>query len=98
MHVEVVAPVECSGDIMGDLNSRRGRMEGMEMSGKNQVVKARVPMSEMLDYQSKLNSITAARGSFHMEFSHYDPVPGQIAQKIVEQSRAEGRIKAEEED
>ncbi|MCA1632918.1 MAG: elongation factor G [Acidobacteria bacterium] len=98
MHVEVVAPVECSGDIMGDLNSRRGRMEGMETSGKNQVVKARVPMSEMLDYQSKLNSITAARGSYHMEFSHYDPVPGQIAQKIVEQSRAEGRIRAEEED
>jgi elongation factor G len=98
MHVEVVAPVECSGDIMGDLNSRRGRVEGMEMSGKSQVVKARVPMSEMLDYQSKLNSITAARGSYHMEFSHYDPVPGQIAHKIVEQARAEGRIRAEEED
>jgi elongation factor G len=55
-------------------------------------------MSEMLDYQSKLNSITAARGSFHMEFSHYDPVPGQIANKIVEQARAEGRIRAEEEE
>ncbi|HEY0077519.1 MAG TPA: elongation factor G [Pyrinomonadaceae bacterium] len=98
MDVEVVAPVECSGDIMGDLNSRRGRMQGMEMRGKNQVIKAQVPMSEMLDYQSKLNSITAARGSYHMEFSHYDPVPGQIAQKIIEQARAEGRIRAEEED
>jgi elongation factor G len=98
MNVEVVGPVECSGDIMGDLNSRRGRVQGMEMRGKNQVVKAQVPMSEMLDYQSKLNSITAARGSFHMEFSHYDPVPGQIAHKIVEQARAEGRIKAEEEE
>jgi elongation factor G len=98
MHVEVVAPVECSGDIMGDLNSRRGRVQGMEMRGKNQVVKAQVPMAEMLDYQSKLNSITAARGSYHMEFSHYDPVPGQIAQKVVEQARAEGRIRAEEED
>ncbi|HEX8179768.1 MAG TPA: elongation factor G [Pyrinomonadaceae bacterium] len=98
MHVEVVAPVECSGDIMGDLNSRRGRVQGMEMRGKNQVIKAQVPMAEMLDYQSKLNSITAARGSYHMEFSHYDPVPGQIAQKIVEQARAEGRIRAEEED
>jgi elongation factor G len=98
MHVEVVAPVECSGDIMGDLNSRRGRVQGMEMRGKNQVVKASVPMAEMLDYQSKLNSITAARGSYHMEFSHYDPVPGQIAQKVVEQARAEGRIRAEEED
>jgi elongation factor G len=98
MNVEVVAPVECSGDIMGDLNSRRGRVQGMEMRGKNQVVKAQAPMSEMLDYQSKLNSITAARGSFHMEFSHYDPVPGQISQKIVEQARAEGRIRAEEEE
>lgn len=98
MNVEVVAPVEASGDIMGDLNSRRGRVQGMDMRGKNQVVKAQVPMSEMLDYQSKLNSITAARGTFHMEFSHYDPVPGNIAQKIVEQARAEGRIRAEEEE
>src|SRR6059058_463267 len=98
MDVEVVAPVECSGDIMGDLNSRRGRVQGMDMRGKNQVIKAQVPMSEMLDYQSKLNSITAARGTFHMEFSHCDPVPGQIAQKIVEQARAEGRIRAEEEE
>ncbi|HVF57032.1 MAG TPA: elongation factor G [Pyrinomonadaceae bacterium] len=98
MDVEVVAPLEYSGDIMGDLNSRRGRMQGMEMRGKNQVIKAQVPMSEMLEYQSKLNSITAARGSFHMEFSHYDPVPGQIAQKIVEQARAEGRIRTEEEE
>ena len=98
MDVEVVAPVEASGDIMGDLNSRRGRVQGMEMRGKNQVIKAQVPMAEMLDYQSKLNSVTQARGSFHMEFSHYDPVPGQIAQKIVEQARAEGRIRAEEEE
>ncbi len=98
MHVEVVAPVEDSGDIMGDLNSRRGRVQGMEMRGKNQVIKAQVPMSEMLDYQSKLNSITAARGSYHMEFSHYDPVPGLLVHKVVEQARAEGRIRAEEED
>ncbi len=98
MNVEVVAPVECSGDIMGDLNSRRGRVQGMEMRGKNQVIKAQAPMAEMLDYQSKLNSITGARGSYHMEFSHYDPVPGNIAHKVVEQARAEGRIRAEEEE
>ena len=79
MDVEVVAPQEYSGDIMGDLNSRRGRVAGMEMRGKQQVIKAQVPMSEMLNYQSTLNSITAARGSFHMQFSHYDPVPGQPA-------------------
>jgi elongation factor G len=99
MDVEVVAPQEYSGDLMGDLNSRRGRVQGMEAStGNQQIIKAQVPMSEMLNYQSTLNSITAARGSYHMQFSHYDQVPGQIAQKIVEQARSEGRIRAEEED
>lgn len=98
MDVEVSAPQEYSGDIMGDLNSRRGRVQGMEARGNQQVIKAQVPMAEMLDYQSKLNSITAARGSYHMQFSHYDQVPGQISQKIVEQARAAGRIRAEEED
>ena len=98
MDVEIAAPQEYSGDIMGDLNSRRGRVQGMETSGKQQVIKAQVPMAEMLNYQSTLNSITAARGSFHMQFSHYDPVPGQLATKIVEQSRAEGRIRGGEEE
>jgi elongation factor G len=98
MDVEIAAPQEYAGDIMGDLNSRRGRVQGMETSGKQQVIKAQVPMAEMLNYQSTLNSITAARGSFHMQFSHYDPVPGQLATKIVEQSRAEGRIRGGEEE
>lgn len=98
MDVEVFAPQEYSGDLMGDLNSRRGRVQGMEARGKQQMIKAQVPMSEMLNYQSTLNSITAARGSYHMQFSHYDAVPGQIAQKIVEQARAEGRIRGEEEE
>jgi len=98
MDVEIAAPQEYAGDIMGDLNSRRGRVQGMETTGKQQVIKAQVPMAEMLNYQSTLNSITAARGSFHMQFSHYDPVPGQLATKIVEQSRAEGRIRGGEEE
>jgi elongation factor G len=98
MDVEISAPQENSGDIMGDLNSRRGRVQGMEASGKNQLIKAQVPMSEMLNYQSILNSITAARGSFHMQFSHYDPVPGNLAQKVIDQSRAEGRIRGGEDD
>lgn len=98
MDVEIAAPQEYAGDIMGDLNSRRGRVQGMETSGKQQMIKAQVPMAEMLNYQSTLNSITAARGSFHMQFSHYDPVPGQLATKIVEQSRAEGRIRGGEEE
>src|SRR5438128_1367268 len=75
-----------------------GRVQGMDTWGKNQLIKAQVPMAEMLNYQSTLNSITAARGSFHMQFSHYDPVPGQLAQKIVQQSKEEGRIRGEEEE
>src|SRR6266516_33325 len=98
MDVEIVAPQEYSGDLMGDLNSRRGRVQGMDTRGKDQVIKAQVPMAEMLNYQSTLNSITAARGSYHMQFSHYDPVPGQLSQKIVNQARAEGRIRGEEEE
>ncbi|HEV7395508.1 MAG TPA: elongation factor G [Pyrinomonadaceae bacterium] len=98
MDVEVTAPQEFAGDIMGDLNSRRGRVQGMDTIGKDQIIKAQVPMSEMLNYQSTLNSITAARGSFHMQFARYDPVPTQMAQKVIEQARAEGRIRGEEED
>jgi len=98
MDVEVTAPQECSGDIMGDLNSRRGRVQGMDTVGKDQVIKAQVPMAEMLNYQSTLNSITAARGSFHMQFARYDPVPNQLAQKVIDQARAEGRIRGEEEE
>ncbi|HEX8738498.1 MAG TPA: elongation factor G [Pyrinomonadaceae bacterium] len=98
MDVEVFCPQEVSGDIMGDLNSRRGRVQGMETRGKQQVIKAQVPLSEMLDYQSKLNSMTQARGSYHMQFSHYDPLPGNLASKVVEQARAEGRIRTHEED
>jgi elongation factor G len=98
MDVEVFCPQEVSGDIMGDLNSRRGRVQGMDMRGKQQVIKAQVPLSEMLDYQSRLNSMTQARGSYHMQFSHYDPLPGNLANKVVEQARAEGRIRTHEED
>ncbi len=98
MHVEVNAPQECSGDIMGDLNSRRGRIQGMDSKGSMQVIKAIVPMSEMLNYPSTLNSVTAARGSYHMEFSHYDELPTHLSQKIVQQSVADGRVRKEEED
>jgi elongation factor G len=70
----------------------------MEVRGKQQVVKAQVPLAEMLDYQSKLNSITQARGSYHMQFSHYDFVPSHLVPKIIEQARADGRIKTQEED
>ncbi|MGB7068908.1 MAG: elongation factor G [Pyrinomonadaceae bacterium] len=98
MDVEVFVQQEVSGDIMGDLNSRRGRVSGMDMRGKQQVIKAKVPLSEMLDYQSKLNSVTQARGSYHMQFSHYDPLPHNLAQKVVDEAVAAGRVRAHEED
>ena len=98
MDVEVFTPQEVSGDIMGDLNSRRGRVGGMEVRGKQQVIKAKVPLSEMLDYQSKLNSVTQARGSYHMQFSHYDPLPGNLLKKVVEEAVASGRVRAHDDD
>ncbi|MFN0086229.1 MAG: elongation factor G [Blastocatellia bacterium] len=98
MEVEVVVPQECSGDIMGDLNSRRGRIQGMDSKGTMQVVRALVPMAEMLSYPQTLNSITSARGSYHMGFSHYDEVPTHLSQKIIQQAVAEGRVRKEEED
>lgn len=98
MNVEVTAPQEVSGDILGDINSRRGRVQGMDTRGNQSVVKAQVPLAEMLSYQSTLNSITGARGSYTMELDHYDEVPAQIAQKIVAKAQEEGRIKAAEEE
>lgn len=98
MDVEVFCPQEVSGDIMGDLNSRRGRVQGMDMRGKQQVIKAQVPLSEMLDYQSKLNSVTQARGSYHMQFSHYDPLPHNLAGKVIEEAVAAGRVRAHDDD
>lgn len=98
MHIEVVAPQEFSGDLMGDINTRRGRIQGMETRGSQQVIKAQVPLADMLNYQPMLNSITGARGSYTMEFSHFDEVPALTAQKIVAEAQAEGRIRSAEED
>src|SRR5882724_7338057 len=98
MNVEVVAPQEFSGDLMGDLNSRRGRIQGMDARGHNQIIKARVPMSEMLNYQPTLNSITGGRGSYTMEFDHFDEVPAQIAQKVIAEAQAEGRVRAHDDE
>jgi elongation factor G len=88
MNVEVQAPVEFAGDLMGDLNGRRGRIAGMDTQGSTQIIKAQVPMAEMLNYQSDLTSITQGRGSFAMEFDHYDYVPQLQADKIVAAARA----------
>jgi elongation factor G len=84
MKVTVVAPDEFMGDIMGDLNSRRGRVLGMENAGKNQIINAYVPMAEFQTYAPDLRSMTGGRGIYRMEFSHYDEVPAQIAPKVIE--------------
>jgi len=89
MSISITTPDEYMGDIMGDLNSRRGRVLGMDSKGKNQVIKANVPMSEFLTYAPELRSITGGRGIFTMEFSHYDEVPAQISQKLLEELNKE---------
>jgi len=97
MDVEINVPDNYSGDIMGNLTSRRGRIQGMEPKGHSTIVKAHVPLSEMLTYASDLTSMTQGRGSYSMEFSNYDVVPQQIADKIVAEARAAGHGKEEEE-
>jgi elongation factor G len=89
MTVSITSPDEFMGDIMGDLNSRRGRVLGMDSKGKNQVINAQVPMAEFLTYAMDLRSMTGGRGVFSMDFSHYDEVPAQLAQKIIEEANRE---------
>jgi len=84
MNVEVTVPEECLGDVMGDMNSRRGRIMGIDSAGKLQVVKAQCPLAEMFRYAIVLRSMTSGRGSFTMEFSHYEEVPADIAKKVIE--------------
>ncbi|MBC7349607.1 MAG: elongation factor G [Candidatus Aminicenantes bacterium] len=97
MNVEIYTPEAYMGDIMGALNGRRGKVQGMEQKGNMRILKAQVPMAEMLDFEPTLTSITGGRGSFIMEFSHYEEVPVQIQQKIIAEAIKEGRVKPEEE-
>ena len=94
MNVEVVVPEEYLGDVMGDLNSRRGRIMGIESRGRFQVVKAQVPLAEMFRYAIVLRSMTSGRGSFSMEFSHYEEVPQDLAKKIIAQAQVESEEEA----
>ena len=87
MKVDISAPTEYVGDLMGDLNSRRGRMEGVDAEDDVQTLHARVPLAEMLTYGSTLRSITQGRGSFHMERSHYEEVPRSLQEKIIAESK-----------
>jgi elongation factor G len=88
MNVEIQAPVEYAGDLMGDLNGRRGRVAGMDTKGHTQIIRAKVPMAEMLNYQNDLTSMTQGRATFSMEFDHYDFVPPHQAEKIISAAKA----------
>jgi elongation factor G len=90
MAVEVVVPEEYMGDVIGDLNSRRGRIEGMELRGTTQIIKSSVPLAEMFGYATELRSRTQGRGSFTMHFGKYEDVPGSISEEIV--SKVQGKI------
>ena len=96
MHVEIEAPDEFAGALIGDLNSRRGRVQGMESGGAGTIVRAEVPMAEMLTYGTTLTSITQGRGSFHMEMDHYDVVPQLVADKILAMAKKIVHDEAEE--
>jgi elongation factor G len=98
MNVEIEAPVEYAGDLMGDLNGRRGRISGMDTRGGTQILRAQVPMAEMLNYQNDLISMTQGRASFTMEFSHYDFVPQLQAEKIIAAAKAAKAGEEEEEE
>ena len=87
MRVEVVVPEAFMGDAIGDLNSRRGRIEGMDSRGNAQVIKAMVPLAEMFGYVGNLRSITSGRGTYSMEFAHYEPASASVAETVVARSR-----------
>lgn len=98
MNVEIQAPVEYAGDLMGDMNGRRGRISGMETKGSTQFIRAQVPMAEMLNYQNDLTAMTQGRASFTMEFDHYDFVPQMQAEKIIAAAKAAKAGEEEEEE
>jgi elongation factor G len=88
VNVEVTVPEDMTGDIMGDMNSRRGRVLGMEQGVGGQLVKAQVPLAEMLKYSAELTSMTSGRGMFTMEFDHYAEVPQHLSEKIIADSKS----------
>jgi elongation factor G len=89
MDVEVTTPEEYMGDVIGDLNGRRGKVEGMQQRGNSQVIRAQVPMSEMFGYATDLRSKTQGRATYSMQFNSYQDVPDSIAEEIVAHRRGE---------
>ena len=95
MNVEVTVPEDCLGDVMGDFNSRRGRIMGIDSEGKLQIVKAQCPLSEMFRYAIILRSMTSGRGTFSMEYDHYEEVPADIAKHVIETAAQEKKDEEE---
>ncbi|MFQ5584058.1 MAG: elongation factor G, partial [Calditrichia bacterium] len=87
--IEVKVPEEYMGDVMGDISSRRGKIMGMDSDGRFQIIKAKVPLAELHKYSTTLRSMTQGQGLFQQKFSHYEEVPGDLAQKIIEKAKQE---------
>jgi elongation factor G len=88
MTISVTVPDEHMGDVIGDLNSRRGKVLGAETKGHAQVIRAHVPMAEVLRYAPDLRSMTSGRGDFALEFSHYEEVPPHLAERVIKEAQA----------
>jgi len=88
--VSVTVPEKYTGDVMGDLNSRRGRIQGMDPEGSFQVIRAEVPLAELYKYSTSLRSMTQGTGDYEMSLDHFEPVPHEITQRIIEESKREG--------
>jgi elongation factor G len=88
MKLEITVPEEAMGDVMGDLNGRRGRVLGVDSQGRYQLIQAQAPMAEVLQYALDLNSMTGGRGTFQMEHSHYEEVPAQLADKVIGETKS----------
>ena len=88
MNIKITAPGDLTGDIIGDLNTKRARVQGMVPEGNVNIIEAQVPLAEVLRYAIDLKSMTQGRGSYSVEFSHYEEVPAHITQKIIEERQA----------
>ena len=93
MKLEVITPDSYTGDIVGDLNRRRGIMEGMQMKGGSQVIKAKVPLSEMFGYVTQLRTLSSGRATSTMEFDSFAPAPNSVATEVIE--KASGKVKVD---
>jgi elongation factor G len=87
--LKVTLPEDFTGDVMGDLSSRRGKIGGIEPEGKLQTINAKIPEAEIQNYSQALRALTQGRGFYSKSFSHYEPVPGEVAKKIIEASKAD---------